>query len=475
MATYGSGTYGTGLYGGLAGDTVVSGVRATATATGRVGTVSIKPHVATAARATATSRARPGIVSGISPYDPPPPFVPGPPQYPSVVLRWAPGSKPSQAIQTWVDITSRCREWQWQYGRNDELDTPEPGRGYVLLDNRDRVFDPSNTGGTWYGNIKPRKMFEMQYSYGGTAYPGFIAYARGFPQEWPANGADATVRVDLVDALSVLNGTDLIVGFSRPEEDTGSRIAAVLDTVGIPDALRDIDTGTVMTAAFDVTDSGVSALSHAQRVTADEDGQLFAAKDGKVTFHNRHRRLNAASLHTFSDAPSASLRYTPALQAPFDDTYLWSSIYVSGPNSTDTAGTATDSSSFADYLQLVRTISSTLPTEPERTALAQYHLNRYKQPALRAAQIEMKGASNPTSLWPVLLDLEISDQITIQRFATGGTIMTLVQNIEGIGHAARPGGPWVTTVQTSPADTNSYWVLESATRGSIDSVNLLAP
>jgi hypothetical protein len=110
--------------------------------------------------------------------------------YPDVMLEWAPTTQPTDASQTWVNITDRLRLWDWGYGRNDELATFEAGTGSVVLDNRDRELDPSYDAGAWFGNIKPLKAFRLRYRWNGTVYPGFVAYARGFPQNYPVRGSN---------------------------------------------------------------------------------------------------------------------------------------------------------------------------------------------------------------------------------------------------------------------------------------------
>jgi hypothetical protein len=404
------------------------------------------------------------------------PVLPGSTAYPSVLLEWAPTSKPTDASQTYVDITSRLRDWEWGYGRNDELARFEAGTGYVLLDNRDRALDPTFNAGPWFGNVKPRKMFRLRYQYAGVTYPGFVAYARGFPQAWPSAGADSVVKVDLVDAFAILQGIDLVTGFTRGVERSDVRIGAVLDAVGIPAALRDLDVGTVDVAALTVTDAGTSGLDHARSVAADaEFGALFVAKDGKVTFHNRWRRLNQTSLWTFTDNPGGLRRYAPDMEPAYDETYLWNYLTVAGPVVDDVAATSTDAASVLDYHTLVRPVTSPLAVFNDRQALADYEIDLYAQPALRAPSLPLQGASAPALMWPCILDLEVSDRVTVDRFATSSDPMSFVQNVEGVRHSCRPGGPWLTTVATSPADTTQYWALENATLGLLQSTTYVAP
>lgn len=395
--------------------------------------------------------------------------------YPQVQLEWSPTTGGTSASPSWVDLTDRLRDWAWQYGQNDELGQSQPGTGFALLSNADRKLDPSYASGAWFGAIKPRRQFRMQFKWGGVTKAGFLAYARGFPQSWPAQGKDAVVRVDFVDLLGVLEGHDLVAGFSRAAELSGARISAILDAVGVPAGLRSIDTGTVTVAAIDVTDIGTSALSHAKQVAMDEFGRLFVAKDGTVTFHDRHRRINASNVHmSFSDEVptgfSTVMPYGTEFRPEFDDNYLWNYVRVDGPSSDDTPGVASGgTTSQSDYWSIAKTFSSQLANEPDRSALAQYYVWLYQQARLRVPRIPLQ-----MPVWSFALATEISDQIPVTRFSSGST-MTLTQNIEGIAHACSPGGPWRMEFQTSPADTNTYWTLQTSTLGTIDSTNLIAP
>lgn len=205
-----------------------------------------------------------------------------PTNWPTMILEWAPADPPNTEAPTWVDITDRLLEWDWQYGRNDESGEFEPGSGYVLVSNRDRAFDPWNTAGTWYGNVKPRRKFRMRCTWNAVTYPVFFAHSRGYPQSAP-NELDKTVRIDLADSLAILQAVDLVaIGFNRPEERSDDRLNAILDAAEIPDAEREIGTGT-----FYVPDSGDTvelgtANEHAGEVTVSEGSAFFVTKVGKL-------------------------------------------------------------------------------------------------------------------------------------------------------------------------------------------------
>lgn len=201
-----------------------------------------------------------------------------------MILEWAPTSPPSSEAPTWVDITDRLYEWEWSYGRNDESGEFEAGDGYVILNNRDRAFDPLNTAGAWFGNIKPRRKFRMRCTWNAVTYPVFFAHARSFPQQYPGE-LDKRVRIDLADALAILKAVDLeALGFNRPEERSDQRIAAVLDEADIPLAERNLATGTIDVPAtiFDVALG--AAQDHAQRVAGSEASPLWVSRSGLMGY-----------------------------------------------------------------------------------------------------------------------------------------------------------------------------------------------
>lgn len=400
--------------------------------------------------------------------------------YPLLQLEWAPTTKPTEATQTYVDITTRLREWGWRYGRNDELGEFPPGSGYVLLDNRDRAFDPDYTSGPWHGYIKPRRAFKLTAKIGSTVYGVFVAYARGFPQAWPAYGHDAVVRVDLVDQLAFLATFELPVGFSRDIELSGARVEAVLDAIGYTGA-SNIQDGTVYMHAINVETAGTSGLGHVRECAAAELGQFFDYQ-GELRFHDRTERLGLAeewvSTYTFSDQHKTTVDaiYNNEFSFAFDDTYLVNKVRVDGPDPTTMqAGSAISAAGTADYWPLTKTIPSQLAYEPDRTALAQYEVLRYEQPEYRLPAMTFSLAGQLTDAQrDALLTAGISDAAQVVRTPTGGAIAA-DQVIEGVGHTCRVGGPWTVTLQSSPADVRVYWTLETFFGALDDPAVVIAP
>ncbi len=116
--------------------------------------------------------------------------------------------------------------------------------------------------------------------FSGLAISGTSAVVTGSPQALSAGANTVTVTG---------TGSITIKVCRYAQEKSGTRIGHVLDDLGWPAADRDIDTGqSDMIASGNFDDLGVS---HLRAVQEAEQGILFVAADGKMTFKDRHARL----------------------------------------------------------------------------------------------------------------------------------------------------------------------------------------
>jgi hypothetical protein len=100
----------------------------------------------------------------------------------------------------WTDITQWVMDVQIDRGRAYERDSFQPGRLSLLLDNRDRRFDPEHSAGA-YAPLKAMRQVRVTFN-GTRIYTGWI---QGWPQDWsdPSN-AVTTCTVFALDALTIL-------------------------------------------------------------------------------------------------------------------------------------------------------------------------------------------------------------------------------------------------------------------------------
>src|SRR2546423_449888 len=99
------------------------------------------------------------------------------PYWPRLQALWSPGghigygpSAASYELLPWVDVTPRLiGPWQINRGRQYELDQVTAGTWSGVLDNRDGLFDPGNTGSAVGGRVVPYQPFRIRAQWPVTA------------------------------------------------------------------------------------------------------------------------------------------------------------------------------------------------------------------------------------------------------------------------------------------------------------------
>jgi hypothetical protein len=380
------------------------------------------------------------------------------------------------AYADWRDITQYVRDSiQTQRGRQNALDKIEGGTGSFPVDNYDRSFEPEYAAGQFYPNIVPERRNRLLAVYGGVIYSLHFGYVQTWPMTWPGLKRSRTA-IGSADGFEVLNGNQLTQLF--PAALSGAMINAILDAAGWDPALRRIDTGTEMMLGIDA--QGASALDLLQNVADSEYGLFFIAGDGYAVFHDRDHRIVAArsttTQATFGDgAPgTGELPYLdPATD--FDVTRIYNSVEVDSGLATPTPTIAVDAASKLQYGPRSLSRSTILQTDGAANDQATRILRENKDPRLRFPAIVLDPMRNPL-LWPVVLGLEISDRVVVNRRPySGGAMISKTMWVESIQHAIALGPPfgWRTTLALSLADGASYWTLNSSTKSVLDSTTVL--
>jgi len=104
----------------------------------------------------------------------------------------------------WVEVTQYVRDINVKRGRGNDLQQFPSGSANLTLDNRTRIFDPFNTAGIYYGNLKPRRQIKIVGQWAGVTYPIFRGFIAGWPVGYSDGGKDSTVQIDCFDALGLL-------------------------------------------------------------------------------------------------------------------------------------------------------------------------------------------------------------------------------------------------------------------------------
>lgn len=179
-----------------------------------------------------------------------------------------------------------------------------------------------------------------------------------------------------------------------------------------------------------------------------ERGYVFMSGDGKVTYHDRHKRLNGSyivSQATFGDQGS-ELPYTDAV-FEYDKDKIKNHITVARDGGSTFL--SQDTTSITSYFRRSYSLNPKIATDVEAKDLADFILGEYKDPRLDVKELTLEGRMSGTALWPQLLGRELGDRITIKRTPPGGGSRISTDNhIESINHDyKKEGSSWKWTTK----------------------------
>lgn len=369
-----------------------------------------------------------------------------------------------------TDISSYVREVSIRRGRARVLDEITVGVASVAANNFTRDFDPTYAAAAFAGNIIPGKHVEFATN-GITIFSGYID---DWNFQYPLAG-DSTVTFDVADDLAKLGGTEFDAWTTTAGETTGERLASVLDRTEVRyGSSRNIGTG-VSTLQADNVSWGSNVLNYCQLVAKCDLGQLFAAKDGVLTFYGRDHTYTSVGAPLFSD-DGTGIPYS-GVELDYGTELLYNRVSVDATGFTKQ--TATDETSIETFGS-VRSLSlSGLPLETEAQALglAEYILTRYANPEARLASVTVLLHGLSLTDQTAVLNLDIGSVVQVSFTPNQiGTAVSKICLVEGIEHRISPAFHSVRLSLSNLAEgfVGETFILDDATAGVLDSAYVLS-
>lgn len=262
-----------------------------------------------------------------------------------------------------------------------------------------------------------------------TLYRGFM---QRFPQHSPGRRRGEVV-IDAVDAMAVL-AADEYSG-SPPSEGSNARITRLLDDLTWPAALRKLDAGTQTLAA--ATNLKTPHLTHAHEVAETELGLFYVDGPGYAVFHDKNHRTtdprSTASQATFGDGGGSELPYLPTILPDQDVQDVVNRVKATSSAATPVEQIAADTTSRNQHWTRTKSYKTLHSTDAAALTWAQAVLAKLKDPPLEIERLEVDPARDER-LWPVALNLTISDRITVNRRPQGTELKTFVAFIESVSY-----------------------------------------
>jgi hypothetical protein len=360
----------------------------------------------------------------------------------------------------YADLTSLVLSVNIKRGRNRQLDQFNAGTAQVVFNNNSRILDPLNTSSIYYPFVLPRSPIII-YANGTPIYTGFV-------EDWDLdyqNANQGRMFARCVDAFGTLANQQLNA-FTPSAETSGVRVSTVLDRPEINyQGTRSIGTGSSTLGAYAVSQD-TNVLNYLQQVNTSEQGYLYTAADGTLTFKGRSSVLNPVSGASFT-TNGTGIPYM-SLVNQYGSELLYNYIVTQSP--AGAAQTNSDANSIALYqAQNYNLLSLLNSTTTEVNGLGAYLLGKYRNPVVRFTGVSCELAALTSAQWSTIFAIDLTSIVTVQKDYSTGTPTSESQTLitSGIEHRIVPGSHIVSYTFES-TDGNQYMTLNDSIFGILD-------
>jgi hypothetical protein len=372
----------------------------------------------------------------------------------------------------YANLTSLVESVNITRGRSRQLDQFNAGTATVTFNNSSRILDPLNTSSIFYPFVLPRCPIIILAN----SIPIYTGLITDWNLDYDIASNGDRMYASCSDVFTVLANTTL-TAHTVTAETTNARINTVLDYTEVQyQGARNIGTGSstlgasASSSSFNIAD-GTNLLTYLQLVNTSEQGYLYVAADGTLTFKGRSSVLNPVSGATFSY--TGSISYQTLLNS-YGDELLYNYIVTQSPAGVQQI--TSDSTSISQYqsqsLNLTNLLNSTVA---EVAGLGNYLLGKYKNPVLRFTNVSTQMAALSEANQNICFNLDLTSIATVVKNFTTGTPSTESQTliVSGISHNITPGSHIISYTFES-TDGNQYLTLNDPIFGTLSTTNLLS-
>jgi len=298
----------------------------------------------------------------------------------------------------------------------------------------------------------------------------FVGVVTGYTYDFQLAGPNL-VNVQCADEFYKLAQTQLDE-YNVTAQTSGERITSVLALPEVDyQGTTSIATGTVNLghdSAYTVP-QGTNTLAYLQQINQAEQGRLFVARDGTITFQNRIGNTLSAPVISFKDDGTGA-KYDE-VEVEFDADNVINRAYVRGLDGTE--ATDTDAGSISKYFTQSYSITNSLLHEQTSIDdLAAYLLEPNPEP--RYTSVSTSFAALSTIERDNVATIDIGDTIRIDKQIPGlGSAIQSELSVEGIQGIINVASGHRITFYTAPTTVVYSLILDDPIYGVLDSTNVL--
>jgi hypothetical protein len=311
-----------------------------------------------------------------------------------------------------------------------------------------RVFDPTgiwnpqNPASPYFGKLIPLRKMRIA---GNDSFL-FSGYTIGYNYTYPKDMEIGFVDIELVDAFRLFAQANITtVAGTSAGQTTSARVTNLLDEVGWPTSMRDIETGSATVLADPC--SSRTALQAIKNIEFSEQGAFYIAPSGNAEFLSRATIQSKSGQDPTNFANDGTgIGYKNVVFA-FDDKLIINQ--ASFTRTGGTAQTAENLDSIAKYFpHSINYTDLMLQTDAQVLDVAKIYVATRAETTIRIDAITLDLNATDNAGDTAALTLDFFDTIAIKNVAQDGTIIEKTLQCMGVQHEITP-STWNTTFTTS--------------------------
>jgi len=193
------------------------------------------------------------------------------------------------------DLTINTKSIHFSRGKSDELGKAEVGQLSITLNNADGLYTPSNSDGSLYGSLLPKRPIKVYYSGSGTNYDLFYGFIEEIIPHPHKTEQDCIITV--TDGLDFLSRNDMSTALYKATL-TGTIHGYILDDAGWSATMRTLDDGQDTVPYW----YGHDVKARYAQTELDDNEQGFSYVDGSGYFNFEDRHYRSTATHQTSQA-----------------------------------------------------------------------------------------------------------------------------------------------------------------------------
>jgi hypothetical protein len=354
-----------------------------------------------------------------------------------------------------VDVSNLVDSIKTNRGRTASSDVFQTGTMSLRIIDQTGAFNPMNPASPYYELLDPMRKVIISATYGTTTYPIFAGYITSYDTTTPKDvGEIVYTTIQAVDGFRLFQNAQITsVASSSAGQTSGTRIGKLLDAVGWPSGMRDVDTGQTTVQA----DPGTlrTSLGAMQTITSTEYGSLYMDRSGNLTFQDRSLTSSsvAGTPVDFNDN-GTGISYNNALWK-LDDTLVFNKVSITRTGGT--AQIASNQSSIDKYfLHSYQEQNLLMESDAEALDNARAFCASRQETSIRCDAVTLDlYTDNYDAGIVAALGLDFFDPITVTTTQPGSSTLTKTLQVFGVSHDIRPSN-WKTVLTTLEPILDSF-------------------